>query len=385
MALSREKTQEHRDGVDKQQVIAAAQAVQRQARELAEGGFSRHRARETYEAADALVDPCMEAELTELGEALLGYGAYLSSFVDSAMMPSTAQGQQLQALLDALSEALQRQASDIRVGTLSIAADEIRTQQPTVYVWSRHRGLDRALDSLLSKVGMRAVAVDDAGALLRGLKQGDGRGLVLDVEHVGTLAELQQRLPDSAVALLKVPILAVSVRDDLALRLQAIRANVDGFAVLPGELAAAAQRLVELIDDRNRPYQVLVIDDDTSMTLFCTSVLRHNGMQTHSVNRPEEAFEALKDFAPDVILVDLYMPEINGLEMLALFRQHRATLFTPVILLSGDDDAEKRFDALVVGGDDYLTKPIRPRHLVAAVSHRARRARWMRRELVRGG
>lgn len=371
--------------MDKQQVIAAAQAVQRQARELAEDGFSRHRARETYEAADALVDPCMEADLTELGEALLGYGAYLSSFVDSAMMPSTAQGQQLQALLDALSEALQRQASDIRVGTLSIAADEIRTQQPTVYVWSRHRGLDRALDSLLSKVGMRAVAVDDAGALLRGLKQGDGRGLVLDVEHVGTLAELQQRLPDSAVALLKVPILAVSVRDDLALRLQAIRANVDGFAVLPGELAAAAQRLVELIDDRNRPYQVLVIDDDTSMTLFCTSVLRHNGMQTHSVNRPEEAFEALKEFAPDVILVDLYMPEINGLEMLALFRQHRATLFTPVILLSGDDDAEKRFDALVVGGDDYLTKPIRPRHLVAAVSHRARRARWMRRELVRGG
>jgi DNA-binding response OmpR family regulator len=370
--------------VDKQQVIAAAQAVQQRARALAQDGFNRDRARDIYEAADALVDPCMEAELTELGEALLGYGAYLSSFVDSSMMPSGPQLQQLQALLDALGEALQRQASDVRVSTLSLAADEIRVQQPTVYVWSRHRGLDRALDHLLAKVNMRAVAVTDVAALLRGLKEGDGRGLVLDVEHVGTLAELQQRLPDSAAALLKVPILAVSVRDDLALRLQAIRANVDGFAVLPGELAAAAQRLVELIDDRHRPYQVLVIDDDASMTLFCTSVLRHNGMQTASVNEPEQAFEALKDFSPDVILVDLYMPGINGLEMLALFRQHRATLFTPVILLSGDDDAEKRFDALVVGGDDYLTKPIRPRHLVAAVSQRARRARWMKRELLRG-
>jgi PleD family two-component response regulator len=92
--------------------------------------------------------------------------------------------------------------------------------------------------------------------------------------------------------------------------------------------------------------------------------------------------QALHNFTPDVILADLYMPQISGFELLALFRAHPRTAFTPVVLLSGDSDMEKRFAALHIGGDDYLTKPIRPRHLVAAVTGRARRARWMRRELL---
>ena len=60
---------------------------------------------------------------------------------------------------------------------------------------------------------------------------------------------------------------------------------------------------------------------------------------------------------------------------------HPRTAFTPVVLLSGDADVEKRFDALHIG-DDFLLKPIRPRHLVAAVTSRARRARWMRRDML---
>jgi PleD family two-component response regulator len=100
------------------------------------------------------------------------------------------------------------------------------------------------------------------------------------------------------------------------------------------------------------------------------------------LNTPTNALKILEDFSPDVILADLYMPDITGLELLALYRSHQRTVFTPVILLSGDDDTEKRFDALHFGGDDYLTKPIRPRHLVAAVTNRARRARWQQRELI---
>jgi DNA-binding response OmpR family regulator len=104
-------------------------------------------------------------------------------------------------------------------------------------------------------------------------------------------------------------------------------------------------------------------------------------MHTLTINEPAAALGVLQDFQPDVILVDLYMPDINGMEMLALFRAHPKTLVTPVILLSGDEDAERRFDTLLTGGDDYLTKPIRPRHLVAAVTSRAKRARWLKREL----
>jgi PleD family two-component response regulator len=111
-------------------------------------------------------------------------------------------------------------------------------------------------------------------------------------------------------------------------------------------------------------------------------VLRHNHLDARAVASPEEALHALHEFTPDIIVADLYMPQISGFELLALFRAHPRTAFTPVVMLSGDEDAEKRFAALHIGGDDYLTKPIRPRHLVAAVTSRARRARWMRRELL---
>jgi PleD family two-component response regulator len=152
--------------------------------------------------------------------------------------------------------------------------------------------------------------------------------------------------------------------------------------VLPEDADRVAPRLAGLIADRSEPYRVLIVDDDNSMRLFCASVLRHNNLDTRALATPEEAIEALHDFTPDVILADLYMPQISGFELLSLFRAHPRTAFTPVVLLSGDSDTEKRFAALHIGGDDYLTKPIRPRHLVAAVTGRARRARWMRRELL---
>jgi PleD family two-component response regulator len=118
------------------------------------------------------------------------------------------------------------------------------------------------------------------------------------------------------------------------------------------------------------------------MRLYCASVLRHNNLDAQAFATPEEALQALHHFTPDVILADLYMPQISGFELVALFRAHPRTAFTPVVLISGDSDTEKRFAALHIGGDDYLTKPIRPRHLVAAVTGRARRARSMRRELL---
>ncbi|MBL8242547.1 MAG: GGDEF domain-containing response regulator, partial [Rhodanobacteraceae bacterium] len=64
-----------------------------------------------------------------------------------------------------------------------------------------------------------------------------------------------------------------------------------------------------------------------------------------------------------------------------LFRAHPKTAFTPVVLISGDEDQERRFETLTAGGDDYLLKPLRPKHLVAAVTGRAQRSRWLRRAL----
>ena len=158
-------------------------------------------------------------------------------------------------------------------------------------------------------------------------------------------------------------------------------ACADGFFVLPAATDALAREIVEVLRDRIDPYRALIIDDDVSMTMVVESVLRRSGMDTRVINDPNSALAILDGFIPDVILLDLHMPGLSGLELLSLFRAHTKTAFTPVVLISGDEDQERRYETLTAGGDDYLMKPLRPKHLVAAVTGRAQRSRWLRRAL----
>ena len=73
--------------------------------------------------------------------------------------------------------------------------------------------------------------------------------------------------------------------------------------------------------------------------------------------------------------MDLHMPGLSGTELTSLIRQHEVFLHTPIVFLTGDPDPEKQFEVLEFGADDFLQKPIRPRHLVAAIESRVKRAR----------
>jgi EAL domain-containing protein (putative c-di-GMP-specific phosphodiesterase class I)/CheY-like chemotaxis protein len=86
---------------------------------------------------------------------------------------------------------------------------------------------------------------------------------------------------------------------------------------------------------------------------------------------------ALESFQPDLILMDLHMPSASGIELTALIREHEAFIDTPIVFLSGESDQDRQFDAIDAGGDDFLAKPIRPRHLISAVQNRVRRHRAM--------
>src|SRR5690606_4332508 len=78
---------------------------------------------------------------------------------------------------------------------------------------------------------------------------------------------------------------------------------------------------------------------------------------------------------PDLVLMDLHMPGLDGAELTALIRQRPEFATTPIVFLTGDEDPERRFEALDLGADDFLRKPVRPKHLVSAVQNRIVRAR----------
>ncbi|MCK4940217.1 MAG: diguanylate cyclase, partial [Rhodospirillaceae bacterium] len=93
--------------------------------------------------------------------------------------------------------------------------------------------------------------------------------------------------------------------------------------------------------------------------------------------------EVLNDFVPELILLDLYMPNCEGHEVAAIIRQQEAFDAIPIVFLSSEHDVEKQLSAMELGGDDFLTKPIQPKHLISAVRIRASRFRELRSMMVK--
>ena len=128
------------------------------------------------------------------------------------------------------------------------------------------------------------------------------------------------------------------------------------------------------------PYRVLVVEDDPSQAMFAESVLSGAGIHAQVAALPEAVMPAMEEFRPDLVLMDLHMPGMSGTELTMLIRADEAFTHTPIVFLTGDPDPERQFEVLESGADDFLSKPIRPRHLIAAVQSRVKRARMLQRQ-----
>ncbi|MEO8011111.1 MAG: response regulator, partial [Dokdonella sp.] len=193
------------------------------------------------------------------------------------------------------------------------------------------------------------------------------------IEEIGALVQAARARTGRRVSLV-----ALSLQTDLATRLRAMRAGCDAFIALPTTADDVLTRIRELADAENaEPYRIMIVEDDRSQAMFAESILRKTGMQTLAVSEASLVLEKLEAFKPDLILMDLNMPECDGMELTALIRDREAFISTPIVFLSGESDTERHFEALSAGGDDFLSKPIAPKHLITAVSSRVRRARLL--------
>jgi two-component system, cell cycle sensor histidine kinase and response regulator CckA len=173
-----------------------------------------------------------------------------------------------------------------------------------------------------------------------------------------------------------IPLVMTLLRDDLTSRLSAARAGVN--RTLPRPLQAAF--LIESLDgitgrQAQQSWRVLMVDDDSMLLDAHASVLRAAGMEVRTLSDPLKTLDAVRDFDPDVLLLDVYMPDAGGPEIAAALRAGDAHLHLPILFLSAETDMTQQLLALNLGGDDFLIKPVQPEHLVAAVTARARRAR----------
>ncbi len=118
--------------------------------------------------------------------------------------------------------------------------------------------------------------------------------------------------------------------------------------------------------------RVLVVDDEVDLAQLVAGYLRKAGLEVVMRHDGTEAVAAVRDFAPDVLVLDLGLPGIDGIEVC---RQVRTFSDCHVLMLTARDDEVDKIVGLSVGADDYVTKPFSPRELVARVQAMLRRAR----------
>jgi len=119
------------------------------------------------------------------------------------------------------------------------------------------------------------------------------------------------------------------------------------------------------------PGRILVIDDEPQITRVLRAALSAQGFDVRTANDPEEGLLVFREWAPDMVITDLMMPTMTGVDVTRAIRTRSAT---PILILSVRDHERSKVEALDAGADDYVTKPFGIQELLARVRAHLRRA-----------
>ncbi|MFC5801333.1 response regulator transcription factor [Streptomyces formicae] len=120
------------------------------------------------------------------------------------------------------------------------------------------------------------------------------------------------------------------------------------------------------------PVRVLVVDDEASLTELLSMALRYEGWQVRSAGDGAGAVRSAREFRPDAVLLDMMLPDMDGLAVLSRLRRELPDV--PVLFLTAKDAVEDRIAGLTAGGDDYVTKPFSLEEVVARLRGLIRRS-----------
>jgi diguanylate cyclase (GGDEF)-like protein len=152
-------------------------------------------------------------------------------------------------------------------------------------------------------------------------------------------------------------------------------------SLAPQAIISQLEVLVNIVPEQ--PLRILIVDDSKSQARYTEKSLNAAGMITQTVINPMAVLDAVDSFQPEMILMDMYMPVCNGVELAKVIRQDAHYINIPIIYLSGEEDKERQLAAMAEGGEDFLTKTVDPRHLLSTIRTRGKRARELNQLIAR--
>jgi DNA-binding response OmpR family regulator len=172
-----------------------------------------------------------------------------------------------------------------------------------------------------------------------------------------------------------LPIVAIAQSPQLLDRLNFARKG--GNLILPNsvEPIAAISAVSELLENLGHAAKVLIIDDDPQVLLSLKMSLQPWGFKITTLDKSTQFWEVLEDVEPDILVLDIEMPDINGIELCQILRGDRYWQHLPVLFLSVHQDEKTQNQAFTIGADDYVFKPVTGSVLANRILNRLKRAR----------
>ena len=173
---------------------------------------------------------------------------------------------------------------------------------------------------------------------------------------------------------------------DMSAMISLMRNGIDVTFPEGEPLSSLIMQVIDLVEDSEKPnYRVLVVEDSKVASAAIQRTLREHGVDTLAVTDPSKLLTEINGFNPDLVLMDMQMPQFDGVEATRVLRQIREHKSLPIVYLSAEMDIGKQMDALRLGGDQFLTKPFNPIVLCAVVKTKIERYRTMLRSTQTDG
>jgi diguanylate cyclase (GGDEF)-like protein len=225
---------------------------------------------------------------------------------------------------------------------------------------------------------MECLMVQRPHALIIDVALPDGSGYDV-IERLRNIQGREQRREEGRD---NTAVLIVSEHGAFLDRVAAIRAGADDSVDKTADCDRLARRLRELVQSRDESVaRILSVEDDLAQAAYLRSVLEGAGYDVRTCADPRTFESDLTGFAPDLILMDILLPEVSGYELARVARQECQT--TPILFLTTEGQFHTRIQSMRSGGDDHMVKPVEPNVLLSAVEARIERARQIRQFLDR--
>ena len=172
-----------------------------------------------------------------------------------------------------------------------------------------------------------------------------------------------------------LPLVAIGESPQLLDRLDFVRKGGNLFLQHPVEPSVAIAAVTESLENLGGAAKVLIIDDDPQVLLSLEISLELWGFEISTLDKSTQFWEALESIEPDILVLDIDMPDLNGIELCQILRSDRYWQHLPVLFLSVHQDEKTQNRAFNIGADDYICKPVTGSILANRILNRLRRSR----------